>query len=120
MSTVVPQTPPGETQPKDSLRDRAMRGTVWTAVGYGAAQLLRFGSNLALTYLLFPEAFAAMVIVNTFIMGLHLFSDVGIIPAIVQNKRGDEPDFLNTAWSIQIARGFGGHWNSGFRTTSPG
>ncbi len=34
-----------------------------------------------------------------------LFSDVGISPSIAQSKRGDDPDFLNTAWTIQVIRG---------------
>lgn len=55
--------------------------------------------------LLAPEAFGLMAIVNVFLQGLHMFSDVGIGPSIIQNKRGDEPDYLNTAWSIQAARG---------------
>jgi O-antigen/teichoic acid export membrane protein len=48
-----------------------------------------------------------MALVNVFIMGLHLFSDVGIGISIIQNKRGDEPDFLNTAWTLQVIRGIG-------------
>jgi O-antigen/teichoic acid export membrane protein len=34
-----------------------------------------------------------------------MFSDVGVGPAIMQSKRGDDRDFLNTAWTIQIIRG---------------
>jgi len=55
--------------------------------------------------LLHPEAFGLMAIVNVFMQGLHMFSDVGIGPSIVQNARGDEPDYLNTAWTIQVVRG---------------
>lgn len=90
-----------------SIKKLAIRGTVWTVAGYGASQLLRFGSNLILTRLLFPELFGLMTLVNIFIIGLHLFSDIGIGPSIIQNKRGDDPAFLNTAWSLQVVRGFG-------------
>lgn len=38
--------------------------------------------------------------------GLNMLSDVGIERSIVQNRRGDEVVFLNTAWTIQILRGF--------------
>jgi O-antigen/teichoic acid export membrane protein len=55
--------------------------------------------------LLFPEAFGIMAIVNVFLSGLQMFSDVGIGPSIVQSKRGTEPDYLNTAWTIQVVRG---------------
>lgn len=90
-----------------SLKKLAIRGTVWTVAGYGASQILRLGSNLILTRLLFPELFGLMTLINIFIVGLHLFSDIGIGISIVQNKRGDDPAFLNTAWTLQIIRSFG-------------
>jgi len=89
-----------------SLKKLAIRGTVWTIAGYGTSQVLRFGSNLVLTRLLFPEVFGLMSLVTVFILGLRLFSDIGIGPSIIQNKRGDDPAFLNTAWTLQIIRGF--------------
>ncbi len=88
-----------------SLRALAWHGTVWTIAGYGAAQLLRLGSNLILTRWLFPELFGLMVLVNTFLIGLALLSDFGIGLSIVQNRRGGESEFLNTAWTMQVARG---------------
>ncbi|MBD2090414.1 oligosaccharide flippase family protein [Microcoleus sp. FACHB-1515] len=88
-----------------SLKKQAIRGTIWTIGGYGAAQILRFSSNLVLTRLLAPELFGLMALVNIFIVGLHLFSDIGVNFNVVQNKRGDEPEYLNTAWTIQVIRG---------------
>lgn len=90
-----------------SLKQLAVRGALWTILGYGGSQILRFASSLILTRLLFPELFGLMGIVNIFIIGLQLFSDVGIGLNIVQNKRGDDPEFYNTAWTIQVVRGFG-------------
>jgi O-antigen/teichoic acid export membrane protein len=90
-----------------SLKQQAIRGTIWTIIGYGTGNILRLGNNLILTRLLVPELFGLMALVYVFLTGLHLFSDVGIGPSIVQNKRGDDPDFLNTAWTIQILRSFG-------------
>lgn len=90
-----------------SLKKLAIRGAVWTLVGYGLSQSLRLGANLILTRLLIPEMFGLMALVNVFILGLTLFSDIGIGPSIIQHQRGDDPDFLNTAWTIQIIRGFG-------------
>jgi O-antigen/teichoic acid export membrane protein len=46
-----------------------------------------------------------MALANVFVIGLQLFSDVGIVPSIIQNKHGDETQFLNTAWTIQVIRG---------------
>lgn len=45
-----------------------------------------------------------MAIVNAIAIGLKMTSDVGIGPAIVRSERGQEPRFLNTAWTIQIGR----------------
>lgn len=91
----------------DSLMARGLRGASFVVFGYGASQVLRLAANLILTRLLFPEAFGMMALVSVVTIGLALFSDVGIGPSIAQNERGDDPDFLNTAWSIQVIRGFG-------------
>jgi O-antigen/teichoic acid export membrane protein len=88
-----------------TLKKLAIRGAIWTIAGYGTNQLLRFGSNLILTRLLVPEYFGVMAVVNTLRIGIELFSDLGITQSIVNNKRGDEPAFLNTAWTIQVIRG---------------
>lgn len=89
----------------DSLRARSMRGTGLTVLSFGGARVLRLGSNLILTRLLFPEAFGLMALVQVFMAGLEMFSDIGVNTSILQNKRGDEEDFLNTAWTMQIIRG---------------
>lgn len=90
-----------------SLNKKAVHGAAWTFLGYGASQGLRFAGNLILTRLLIPEYFGLMSLINTFVIGLVLFSDIGIGPSIIQNKRGNDPDFINTAWTIQTIRGFG-------------
>lgn len=90
-----------------SLSARVMRSSALTVGGFGASQVIRLASNLMLTRLLFPEAFGMMAIILVFMQGLAMFSDVGVSPAIMQSKRGDDPDFLNTAWTIQVMRGIG-------------
>lgn len=90
----------------DGLSARALRGSSWAFLGFGGSQFLRLASNLVLTRLLFPEAFGVMALVQVLMMGLAMFSDLGVSPAILQSKRGDDPSFLNTAWTIQVIRGF--------------
>ncbi len=90
-----------------SLTARVMRSSALTVGGFAFSQGLRLASNLILTRLLFPEAFGLMALVSVFMMGLQQFSDVGVSPAILQSKRGDERDFLDTAWTIQVLRGAG-------------
>lgn len=87
------------------LGARVLRSSALTVLGYGGSQAIRLVSNLILTRLLFPEAFGMMALVMVVMSGLVMFSDVGIGPSIMQNRRGDDPDFLDTAWTIQILRG---------------
>lgn len=91
--------------PSFSLRARVLRAGTWTLAGYGLSQILRLGGNLILTRLLYPEAFGLMAIVMVVIYGVIMLTDVGIGQSIVQKNRGNDPAFLNTAWTIQIVRG---------------
>ncbi len=88
-------------------RKKALAGSAWTLFGYGGAQVIRLGSNLVLAHMLVPAAFGVMALVTVFMQGLQMFSEVGIGPSIIQNRRGDDPTFLDTAWTIQVLRGFG-------------
>lgn len=88
-----------------SLKKLALRGTLWTLIGYGASQLIRFGGNVILTRFLAPELFGLIATVMTLINAFNLLSDLGLAPSVVQNRRGDDPIFLNTVWTIQMIRG---------------
>lgn len=88
-----------------SLKQRVMKAGVWSLVGFALSLAIRLGSNLLMTRLLAPEMFGVMAIASTLIVGLAMFSDVGLKQNVVQSKRGHETAFLNTAWAIQILRG---------------
>jgi O-antigen/teichoic acid export membrane protein len=70
------------------------------------SQVIRFGSNIIMTRLLVPEMFGVVAVATIVMVGLAMFSDLGLRQNIVQSRRGDDPAFLNTAWSLQILRGF--------------
>ncbi len=90
-----------------SVRVRASRGTMVSLVGQGIAQVLRLGGNLVLARLLFPEAFGVMAIVYLVVFALDQISNIGIGAAIMRFDRGEEPVFLDTAWTMQAIRGVG-------------
>lgn len=90
----------------DGLAARVLRSASWMMLGFGAGQGLRLASNLILTRLLFPEAFGLMALINLVMMGLAMLSDVGLGAAITRSPRGDDPEFLNTAWTLRVIRGF--------------
>lgn len=87
------------------LGSKARSGTIWIVSAFGAGQLVRLATNIALAALLFEEAFALMALVSAVMTGLAMFSDVGLQQNVIQSPRGDEPAFLNTAWTIQAMRG---------------
>ncbi|NQE33691.1 oligosaccharide flippase family protein [Microcoleus asticus] len=89
-----------------SEKKLAIKGAIWTIASYGSSQIIRFGSNLILTRLLLPELFGLVGLAYVFITGINLFSDIGLGPSIIQNKRGEDPEFLNTAWTLQVIRSF--------------
>ena len=93
------------TEAFEHLKSKVGRGSLWAVLGFGGGQILRLLGNLVLWRLLYPEAFGLMAIVNVFMLGLLMFSDVGIGPSIIQNERGDDPRYLHTAWTIQVVRG---------------
>ncbi|MCF3972227.1 oligosaccharide flippase family protein [Paracoccus salsus] len=85
-----------------SITQRVLRGSAISGMGYFFAQGLRLASNLILTRLLFPDAFGLMALVTMFVLGVVMVTDVGLTPSIMQSKRGDDPKFLNTAWSVKM------------------
>ena len=83
----------------------SLRGTILSMAGFAAQKTLQLISNLILARLLFPEAFGLMALASVFLLGIGMFSDIGINASIVHSKRGEEEQFLNTAWTIKILRG---------------
>src|SRR5579872_638008 len=83
----------------------AVRGSAWTAAGYGASQLARLASTVVLARMVAPQAFGLVALVTVYLSGLELLSDLGIGMDVVQHKRGDDPVFINTAFMIQAVRG---------------
>ena len=82
-----------------------MKAGAWVMGGHVSSQLLRLASNLIMTRLLVPEMFGIMAVANILILGLALLSDLGLKQNIIQSKRGEDPVFINTAWTVQILRG---------------
>lgn len=89
-----------------SLGRRARSAAGWVLGSHFATQAVRLGGNLVLTRLLVPEAFGLMAMVYVLMIGLALFSDLGTGQSIVQSRRGSDPVFLNTLWTVQVLRGF--------------
>src|ERR1700677_1655843 len=88
-----------------ALESRALKGTYFIVAFYGMALGMRFVGSIILTRLFAPELFGLMALLTTVIVGLTLFSHIGLEDSVIQNPRGDEEAFVNTAWTIQALRG---------------
>jgi O-antigen/teichoic acid export membrane protein len=94
-------------QDHGGLRKTALSGTLWSVGSYGVSMALRFLFNILLSRLLVPQYFGLLTLLNTTITGLTFFSDLGLTPNIVRSTRGEDTEFLNTAWTMQVLRGIG-------------
>ena len=98
---------PAVATPPKSLRQRIAKAGSWVLIGHVVNQMLRLGSNVILARMLSPDAFGLMSVVYILVIGMALFSDLGIVRSVVQSPRGDDPELLDTAWTIQVVRGLG-------------
>jgi O-antigen/teichoic acid export membrane protein len=73
--------------------------------GHVTSQLIRLGSNLIMTRLLNPDAFGLIAIVIVLMVGLTLFSDLGLNQNIIRSVNSGNQAFLNTVWTLQIVQG---------------
>jgi O-antigen/teichoic acid export membrane protein len=87
------------------LGSSTKRAASWTTIGFVVSYAVRLSSTLILTRLLAPEAFGLMSLAAVFITGLAMLSDIGTKPSVIRSERGDDADFLHTAWTIQAVRG---------------
>lgn len=90
---------------KATLKERAVIATMWSLGGQSLEIILRIASNLILARLLFPEAFGLMALVTVITEALNRLSETGIRDSAIYHPRGDELDFVNTAWTVRVVRG---------------
>jgi O-antigen/teichoic acid export membrane protein len=92
---------------KPGLRSRALRASVWRTSAYVADRGVSVLANILLARHLTNEAFGLVILAGVIYQGLSMFSEIGIGPAIVNHKKDDDAEFLNTAWTLQAMRGVG-------------
>ena len=88
----------------EGLKASVFRGGAWLGGGSVAEQLSRFGRNMLLTRILAPEAFGTMAILMAASSIIHTVTDIGIKEALIQNPRGGEKHYLDSAWWLAFGR----------------
>lgn len=91
----------------DHLLARSFRGGALLTIGSVIERGLRFIRNVVLAHLLAPDQFGLMALVLAASGLFEVLTEVGVRQAVIQNKRGDTPDFLNAVFWISTFRGGG-------------
>ncbi|MBS0477845.1 MAG: oligosaccharide flippase family protein [Proteobacteria bacterium] len=86
-------------------RDPLVRRAAWLTLPFGVQQAIRLGTSIVLARLLAPEMFGVMVLINTLRTGTELLSDLGIGQSVVRSPHANNRTFLDTAFTVQLARG---------------
>lgn len=82
-----------------------LKGNLFATVASFAAQgLIRVASSMLLTRLLQPSAYGVITVLVSVSFTLAMLSDIGISVCIVRDEQGEEPRFINTAWTLRVIR----------------
>jgi O-antigen/teichoic acid export membrane protein len=81
------------------------RKSIWTIGTYVGSAGLRFASNIVLSRLLGPHILGMIVIAQAVRSGTELLSDLGLEQSVVHSPNGNDRNFLNTIWTLQVLRG---------------
>ncbi|WP_418286656.1 lipopolysaccharide biosynthesis protein [Halorubrum sp. DTA46] len=91
--------------PGGSVVQRTVKSGVWvsaTKISLRASQLLML---VILARLLAPRDFGLMGIALLTLSATRRFTDIGINAALIQDKKDNVDEYLNTTWSLEIGRG---------------
>jgi len=91
----------------DSLKAKSARGVMKLGIGTGIERTLRFVRTMILTRILLPDEFGLMSIILVLVNIFEAFTEIGIKQSVIQNKRGNDSEYLNVAWWFQSLRGLG-------------
>jgi lipopolysaccharide exporter len=82
-----------------------LRGDLFaTTASFAAQVVIKLGSSLILTRVLKPEAYGIVAIVSSIGYVVALLADIAVTVSLVRHERGDQPDYLNTAWTLRLGR----------------
>ena len=84
-----------------NLKEKAIKGVVWTAMGKWGSQCISFAVFLTLAHLLEPQIFGLVALANIFFAFMQVFLDQGFSKAIIQRQE-IEPEHLDTAFWTNI------------------
>lgn len=91
----------------DGLKGKFLRGSFVMTLGVVISKVFGFGSKVILTRLLLPQEIGLVVMIIAITGLFDVLAEVGVKQSVIQNPRGDEWVYLNTAWWFQAVRSSG-------------
>lgn len=86
------------------LKARCARGGMALAAGTFVERGSRFVRTMILAKLLLPADLGIVALVTAAILIFEAVNEVGVRQSVIQNKKGDEDEYLNVAWWFQSMR----------------
>ncbi len=86
----------------NNLKEKAIKGVIWTAMEKWGSQFISFAVFLILARLLKPEIFGLVALANIFFAFMQVFLDQGFSKAIIQRQE-IEREHLDTAFWTNIS-----------------
>ncbi len=88
-----------------NLTKNVISGSFWIAAFEISNQVLQFVKTFFAAQLLSPADFGIFGVAFLIIAFLEIISTTGMKEAVIQRK-DDNPEYLNTVWTVEIAKGF--------------
>jgi len=82
----------------DSLREKTLKGAVWTGLERIANQVVGFVISIVLARLLLPSDYGLVGMLSVFLAISQLFIDSGFTTALIQKKNRTDIDFATVFW----------------------
>lgn len=75
-----------------------------TIFSFGAQGAVKLGSSVVMTRLLRPEAMGVITILMAIIFVIEMIADMALTVVLIRHEKGDDPRYVNTAWTLRLAR----------------
>ncbi len=69
-----------------------------------AQGVIKLGSSVILTRILRPEDYGVITILLSILFVVEMIADIGVNIFIIRDKNGEDPRFLNNAWTLRLSR----------------
>ena len=91
--------------PTGSVLEQTVKSGAWLGAMNVASRALQIVMVIILANLLSPKDFGLLGIGLLVLSGLENFSDLGLNSAVIQQKEENVDRYLDTMWTLQLARG---------------